>query len=63
MAEKQINYLKNLAKLIGLDERRIQMRWCSAAEGERFAKMAIEVTNEIQELGPNPLKNRPAAKE
>ena len=59
----QIDYLKNLATLIGLDERRIQMRWCSAAEGERFAKTATEVTNEILKLGPNPLKNRPAAKE
>jgi coenzyme F420-reducing hydrogenase delta subunit len=52
-----------LAKSIGLDESRIQMRWCSAAEGERFAKMANEVHAEIKKLGPSPLKNRPAAKE
>jgi coenzyme F420-reducing hydrogenase delta subunit len=59
----QIDYLKEMLKTLGLDERRIQMKWCSAAEGEKFALMAIEVTNEILELGPNPLKNRPAAKE
>ncbi len=52
-----------MLKTIGLDERRIQMKWCSAAEGEKFALMANEVTNEFLELGPNPLKNRPAAKE
>ena len=59
----QIDYLKEMLKTLGLDERRIQMKWCSAAEGEKFALMANEVTNEILELGPNPLKNRPAAKE
>jgi len=57
----QIKYIKELLKLIGLEEERVQMRYCSAAEGERFAKMSLEVTNKILKLGPNPLKNRPAA--
>lgn len=59
----QIDYLKEMLKTIGLDECRVQMRYCSAAEGEKFAKMAREITDEILKLGPNPLKNRPAAKE
>jgi len=32
------------------------LEWVSAAEGQRFAKVITEFTEEIKKLGPNPLK-------
>jgi F420-non-reducing hydrogenase iron-sulfur subunit len=28
----------------------------SSGEGPRFAELAVEMTNKVKELGPNPLK-------
>jgi F420-non-reducing hydrogenase iron-sulfur subunit len=41
---------------IGLGGRRIQMINISSAMGGQFAWSAAEITEEIKQLGPNPLK-------
>lgn len=55
-AQRRIILLKKAISEIGLDPRRIRLEWVSAAEGQRFAKLITEFTEEIRKLGPNPLK-------
>ena len=54
--QRRIVLLKRAISEIGLDPRRIRLEWISAAEGQRFAKVITEFTEEIKKLGPNPLK-------
>lgn len=55
-AQRRVILLKRAISEIGLDPRRIRLEWVSAAEGQRFAKVITEFTEEIRKLGPNPLK-------
>ena len=50
-----VKYLKQMLDLIGIGSERLQMRFCSAAEGARFSEIVKEVTAKISELGPSPL--------
>jgi F420-non-reducing hydrogenase iron-sulfur subunit len=43
-------------KALGLDPRRLRQEWISAAEGERFAGIVTEFTNQMKELGPSPIR-------
>jgi len=54
--QRRIILLKKTISEIGLDPRRIRLEWVSAAEGQRFAKVITEFTEEIRKLGPNPLR-------
>ena len=54
--QRRIVLLKRAISEIGLDPRRIRLEWVSAAEGQRFARVITEFTEEIRKLGPNPLK-------
>ena len=54
--QRRIVLLKRAISEIGLDPRRIRLEWISAAEGQRFARVITEFTEEIKKLGPNPLK-------
>ena len=56
-----VKYLKQVLDLIGIGSARVQMHFCSAAEGAKFSDVARKVTKEISELGPNPLKIQPPA--
>jgi F420-non-reducing hydrogenase iron-sulfur subunit len=40
----------------GFDAKRLHLEWVSASEGERFSKVIKEFTEQIQELGPNPIR-------
>ena len=48
--------LKKMIEDSGFDSRRFRLEWISGAEGYRFAKVVEEFTEELQEMGPNPLK-------
>ena len=43
-------------KSVGLDEKRIMIQWCTAAEGQKYQKEAIRFDKIIRELGPSPLR-------
>jgi F420-non-reducing hydrogenase iron-sulfur subunit len=55
-AEKVYAVTARLMKALGLDPRRLRQEWISAAEGERFAGIVTEFTNQIKELGPSPIR-------
>jgi len=55
-AEKVYEMTAKLMKALGLDPRRLRQEWVSAAEGERFAGVVTEFTNQMRELGPSPVR-------
>ena len=54
--ETRIAFLKRFLPQVGIDPRRIRLEWIAGSEGELFARLANEFTEQIKELGPNPLK-------
>jgi coenzyme F420-reducing hydrogenase delta subunit len=52
LARRRMSILKNLLEYIGIDSRRVQMTWVSAAEGKKFAEVVKQVTDDIREIGP-----------
>ena len=49
---RRLPFLKRLIKDFGIDPRRLRLEWVSASEGDRFAKVVNEMTEEIRKLGP-----------
>jgi coenzyme F420-reducing hydrogenase delta subunit len=47
--------VKKVLEGIGLEPERVEMYNLSAAQGARFAEIAREFTERIQELGPSPV--------
>jgi F420-non-reducing hydrogenase iron-sulfur subunit len=58
-AVEQFDKTKNVVKLLGLEVERLRLEWVSAAEGARFAGIINEFTDQVRELGPNPLADKP----
>lgn len=56
VAEKNVKYVQEILKTTGISPERIQMIHCTAAEGQRFQNEVIRVSEIIQKLGSNPLK-------
>lgn len=42
--------------LLGIDERRLRLKWISAAEGALFAEEIRSFVQSLKDLGENPLK-------
>ena len=53
---RRVAYVKKLLDEIGIGGERLEMFYMSAGMGERFARVATEMTEKIRELGPNPTK-------
>ena len=49
---RRLPFLKRLIKEFGIDPRRLRLEWVSASEGDRFAKVVNEMTEEIRAMGP-----------
>lgn len=41
---------------VGLQHERLQIHYCSAAEGAKFQKTMIEMAKQVTALGPSPLR-------
>ena len=61
VAYRQVEYLKEVLKSMGLSEDRIMFGYCTAAEGQKFQQEAIKFDKIIRELGPSPLKTKDEA--
>jgi coenzyme F420-reducing hydrogenase delta subunit len=44
-----------LLRLLGIDERRLRLKWISASEGAAFAEEIRSFVELLKELGENPL--------
>ena len=49
---RRIPFLKRLVAQFGIEPRRLRLEWVSASEGDRFAHIVNEFTEEIRTLGP-----------
>lgn len=46
---------RSLVQLLGIEPQRLRLEWISAAEGAHFAEVVKEFTDQIRQLGANPL--------
>jgi coenzyme F420-reducing hydrogenase delta subunit/predicted transcriptional regulator len=56
--ERKIKMLKKLIALTGLEPERLKLEWVSASEGQRFAKVVTEFTDQVKKLGPSPVTGK-----
>jgi len=49
---RRIPLLTKLLEQFGIEPERLRLEWVSASEGERFALVVKEMTEQIRELGP-----------
>jgi len=61
-AEMKFNMVRQFLEFIDFDQR-VQLEWVSASEGNRFAEVVTEFTNQIKELGPSPTSGDKVDKE
>jgi F420-non-reducing hydrogenase iron-sulfur subunit len=55
-AQNRVTLLKKVLEQLGLEPERLRLEWVSASEGDRFATVIKDMTEEIKKLGPSPLK-------
>jgi F420-non-reducing hydrogenase iron-sulfur subunit len=51
-----IETARTLIKLLGIEPERLRLEWISAAEGDRFAQLVTEFTEQVRVLGGSPLR-------
>ena len=49
--------LKKMLAQMGVEEERVRLEWVSASEGDRFATIVDEMTEQIRKLGPFSRRN------
>ncbi len=54
MTQKRIKFLQELLPIMGLGAR-LRLEWISSAEANKFVKVVTEFTEQIRNLGRNPL--------
>ena len=55
-AQRRLILLKKVLEQFGLEPDRLRLEWVSASEGDRFAAVIKDMTEEIKKLGPSPLR-------
>jgi coenzyme F420-reducing hydrogenase delta subunit len=53
---RRMAFLKKLVSDLGLEEDRLALEWVSAGEGHRFREVMNGFIEQIEELGPSPLR-------
>ncbi|MBN2157648.1 MAG: hydrogenase iron-sulfur subunit [Candidatus Lokiarchaeota archaeon] len=53
---RNVKYLQQVMDSVGLESERLQMHYCSAAEGQKFQKTMVAMFEKINALGPSPLR-------
>jgi F420-non-reducing hydrogenase iron-sulfur subunit len=51
-AGRRIPLLKKMLSQLGIEEGRLRLEWVSASEGERFAAVVKDMTEQVRKLGP-----------
>lgn len=49
---RRIPLLKKMLTQFGIEEDRLRLDWVSASEGDRFANIVNEMTEQVRKLGP-----------
>ena len=48
--------LKKMLADLGVEDQRVRLEWVSASEGQRFADIVNEMTEQVRTLGPSKIK-------
>jgi F420-non-reducing hydrogenase iron-sulfur subunit len=59
-AQRRIALLKTVLEQFGIEPERLRLEWVSASEGDRFATIVKDMTEQIKKLGPGPFKSKGA---
>ena len=54
--KRRVEKFRSLLNELGIEKERLRLEWISASEGEKFARVVREFTEEIKKLGSSPLK-------
>ena len=57
VAARNVKYTREILKTTGVSPDRVQMFHCSAAEGQRFQEEVTRISEIIENLGSNPIKD------
>jgi F420-non-reducing hydrogenase iron-sulfur subunit len=57
-AQRRIQLLKRVLEQFGIEPERLRLEWVSASEGDRFATVIKDMTEQIKKLGPSPVKTK-----
>jgi F420-non-reducing hydrogenase iron-sulfur subunit len=49
---RRIPLLKKMLAQFGVEDQRVRLDWVSASEGDRFATIINDMTEQIRQLGP-----------
>jgi len=49
---RRIPLLKKMLSQLGIEDQRVRLDWVSASEGDRFASIVNEMTEQVRQLGP-----------
>jgi len=49
---RRVPLLKKMLSQLGIEDERVRLDWVSASEGDRFAFMVNEMTEQVRRLGP-----------
>ena len=55
-AQSRADAINLMLEDFGIEPERFRLEWVSAAEGQRFAQVVSEFTEQVKMLGPNPNK-------
>jgi len=50
--QKRAPLIKKMLREMGIEDERFRLEWVSASEGDRFAEVVKEITEEVKKLGP-----------
>jgi len=50
---RRVALTKQIISQMGIEPERLSLEWVSAAEGQRFAQVVTEFTEELKQLGPS----------
>ena len=56
-AEERVTKTKQILELLQIEAERLRLEWISSAEGEKFADVVKDFTEQLISLGPIKLKN------
>jgi F420-non-reducing hydrogenase iron-sulfur subunit len=59
-AAYRVAILREVLNSLGLEPERLRLEWVSASEGPKFAEIVSSFVEEVEGLGPSPLKGKQA---
>jgi F420-non-reducing hydrogenase iron-sulfur subunit len=59
---KRVAILRGIIDFLGIDKERLRLEWIAGSEGDKFARVADEFSEQIRNLGPSPIKQLPFRK-